>query len=184
MSKTYFKAVHSNGTIHLRASVSGRAYAFAIVREKLAMCASFASKRPKTLDASQLAFGLEIVEAHIISQKEFAAIEKTNKTFCSVIFKGKKFTSSTHSDQARETHAVGLFREAKEVRVELTPKHHQSYHTKYPEGFYMDQVPQDHRVWFGTEEYIRKEYLRYFSQAFNRGAYGYDVIELLDVTQH
>jgi hypothetical protein len=182
MSKSYFKATHSNGTIHLRASISGRPYAFAVVPTKLSRGASFASKRPGSLDQYQSQDGSEIVVAHEITKEEYNKLEKANKTFCTVTFRGKKYSNSDYVDQPRSTHAVCVHRDAGEVKVTLTPEHHASYHAKYPEGFYTHGVTANTSVWFGTEEHCRSVFARYQNE-HNTGPYGYTTVELVTVKQ-
>lgn len=182
MTKTYFKAIHSSGTIHLRASVSGRPYAWAIAGKRLAGCASFASKRPGPLKPGDLDNGLEIVPAHTITKEEYATLEKANKNFCSVTFRGKKYTHSDHVDQPRSTHAVCVHRDASEYREVLTPQHHKSYHERHPEGFFMVQVRASTCVWFGSEEDCRSVHVRYQNE-HNTGPHAYSVVELVEVKQ-
>lgn len=172
MSKTYFKATHSNGTIHLRASISGRPYIYAVAGPKLGGIAFSSSRSRAEADAVKTGDGYEAVPAFEISAAEFAALNKANKVFCSVTFRGKKYSHSDNIDRTPAEFAVAVYRAPNERRITLTPEHHKSWHEKHPEGFYIAKDSGQLGVWFGNRE---------FAERVDKSKY--DQVEIIPVTR-
>ena len=154
MSKTYFKAIHSNGTTHLRASISGRPYIYAVAGPRLGGIAFSSSRSRAESDAKTTGNGYEAVPAIEISATEYAALDKANKVFCSVVFRGKKYTHADNIDRTPAEFALGVYRAPREIRIDLTPEHHKGYHEKHPEGFYIQKDSGYQSVYFGSRQYV------------------------------
>jgi hypothetical protein len=161
MTATYFKATHSNGTVHLRATNGTGAYKFAVVGPRASLNASFSSRRELAVRQLEKDLhhwsNLEVVPAIEIERAEYNALNSANKIKYAVTFRGKKHTTTSKIGAPMLTHAVGYFRPAQEVRIEILPSWHASWHEKHPEGFYMRKDREElHVSWFTREDWAMK----------------------------
>lgn len=178
MSKTFYKATHSNGTVHLRASSSARIYAFAVVGKKI-NDVSFSAKRPAGLGLYDLQCGRETVVAHAISSTEYAALDKANKCTYQVTFRGKKITKSFKGDGAQPIAAIGFFALVSEQRIDLGPDASDFAKSRSPEGFYMMRHPESCYIYWCTTQASLDEAL----SRKDKAAYREYTFEQLTITQ-
>jgi hypothetical protein len=112
MSKTYYRAVHSTGRVHIRASE--RPYSHAVVGPRPGanrFCGRF-DLAQKVLGEKYLFDGAEVVRAEEITAKEFAQLGRANKRKFAVEFMGKTFTHTVDSASTAPLFAVGFFEAA------------------------------------------------------------------------
>jgi hypothetical protein len=183
--KSYFKAVHSTGTVHLRASQAGRPYAWAEVGSKL-NCVAFASKRPGKLSKYAPA-DAEIVPAEEITVTEYNLLLKANKVGCSVVFRGKKYSHTDNIQQDRTVCALCLHFPHHENKVPLAPRDESQdwsvqCWTEHPEGYWVNVSKEHVSVWFfSSKEEAQKVAQRY--ESMDAAYQTPDVVEVLDVLQ-
>ncbi len=158
MIATYFKATHSNGTVHLRATNGTGAYKFAVVGPRVASDASFSSRLDLARrELERRSTPSEVVPAIEIQRAEYNALNNANKVKCAVTYRGKKFTQTRKVGLLPVTHALGYYRAEREVRVELNADMHPSWLERYPEGFYIRKDREEFRVqWFTREDWALK----------------------------
>lgn len=173
-TKRFFAARHSSGSVHLRATNGTGDYKFAVVRTKASTGANFSSRRDLAEREAERQrhwyADVEVVPCVEIDRPEYNALLKAGVIKQAVTFRGKKFTKTTKLDSAWvPSHAVGIYRAAHEVRVEIGADWHQSWHEKHPEGFYMAKYREDFSVcWYCNEEDAHRV-------AAERVAKGYEV---------
>jgi hypothetical protein len=179
MAEKFFnKAVHSSGLVHLRAGT--RHFHFASVGPKSGL-ATYSSRRDlaarEQARLTQWYSGIEVVPVEQITKAEYNALLKAGKRKVTVTFRGKVFTASRPADVAPYTHALGYFKPAHEVRIDVTPG--SPAHERHPEGFYMLTHPERFGVWwYSSAERAEQEKAR-LSTDWNVAAHAYEVLEVL-----
>lgn len=185
--KSYFKAIHSSGTVHLRASQSGRPYAWAEVGARVNHV-SFASKRPGKL-SKYAGADAEIVPVETITVAEYNQLLKANKNGCSTVFLGKTYKHTDSVQKARAVCAVGIHYPYKETKVKLkaldpADKYSVDAWARHPEGFWMNVNNESTRVHFYSNRSQAEEIAQRYKKVVD-GDWSHcpDIVEILDVVQ-
>ena len=146
MAKTFYKAVHSSGTVHLRASSAGGSHYKFCVASKGFDSASYCSRsdlaqkeRDKQAKWGYTPEMLPVVE---ITSIEHAALTRANTVTSAVVFRGKKFTTSRSIQSTPIVAVVGYYRAEYETRHELGEDASAVQRARHPEGFWVNKYPE------------------------------------------
>lgn len=177
MAKFYYKAVHSSGAVHLRASASTGGYKFCVANSHLSS-ASFSSRLDLAQkEQSQRAkYGTlaEILPAVEITSAEHAQLTKANQISSTVTFRGKKFSKSRTVSEQAIVAIVGLYKAACEKRFPLDENASAQARALWPDGFSVYQE----REYFQVHAYC--DLARAQKEAADRNNQGYTT-ELFEI---
>jgi hypothetical protein len=150
MAKTFYKAVHSSGTVHLRASSAGGSHYKFCVAGKGFDSASYCSRpdlAQKERDKqAKWGHAPEILPVVEISSIEHAALTRANQVTTTVVYRGKKFTTSRTIQQPPIVAVVGIYKAAYETRHELRENASEAERARFPDGFWINKQSEQFHI--------------------------------------